>query len=156
MSNRDIGKLIFAFTVFWAYIAFSQYMLIWYGNIPEETAWFLKRQSGAWVYVEVALLIVHFAIPFLWLISRGFKRRKRLLAVGAIMILIAHYLDLYYLIMPEYAPGNATLTLSFIDPLLFIGIGGIFIYALAKTAGKHSLVPTNDPRLSDSLRFENV
>jgi hypothetical protein len=153
---HDLGKLIFAFTVFWAYIAFSQFMLIWYGDIPEETQWFIKRQTGEWLWFSVALLFVHFVLPFLWLLPRGFKRKKRLLFAGAVLILVAHYIDLYYLIMPEYAPGSGKLSLSFIDPLMFVAFAGLFLGALARIAGSRSLVPTGDPRLADSLKFENV
>ena len=79
---HDLGKLLFAFVVFWAYIAFSQYMLIWYGNIPEETGWYLKRQTGDWAWVSLVLLFGHFVLPFLVLLPRAVKRRPRLLAAA--------------------------------------------------------------------------
>ena len=75
---HDMGKLLFAFTVFWAYIAFSQYFLIWYANIPEETVWFLHRQEGSWMTISVLLLAGHFLVPFFFLMSRHIKRRTRL------------------------------------------------------------------------------
>ena len=153
---HDLGKLIFAFTVFWCYIAFSQFMLIWYGNIPEETQWFLRRTSGDWYWFSWALLAIHFVIPFLYLISRGIKRKKRLLIVGALWMLFAHFVDLYYLIIPEFDRTALTLQFTPMDVLCTLGIGGIFIAAMVKIAGKHSIIPLKDPRLLDSLRFENV
>lgn len=153
---HDLGKLIFAFTVFWCYIAFSQFMLIWYGNIPEETAWFLRRTSGDWYWYSWALLAIHFVIPFLYLISRGIKRKKRLLIVGALWMLFAHFVDLYYLIIPEFDQASKSLMFSPMDVLCTIGIGGIFIASMVKIAGSNSIIPVKDPRLLDSLRFENV
>lgn len=153
---HDMGKLIFAFMVFWTYIAFCQYFLIWYANLPEETAWFLKRQTGDWSIFSLALIAGHFVIPFLYLISRGIKRNKILLLIGALWMLVWHWLDLYYLIMPELTPGGSNLPLHPLDLLCFIGLGGIFLAAMAKIAGRHSLIPVGDPRLGESLKFENV
>ena len=99
---HDIGKLAFAFVVFWAYIAFSQYMLIWYANIPEETLWYQVRQGDDWwLGVSLLLLCGHFVAPFLALISRWPKRRRAPLVVAAVWLLLMHWLDLYYLIAPR-------------------------------------------------------
>jgi hypothetical protein len=100
--RHDIGKLMFAFTVFWAYIAFSQYMLQWYANIPEETVWYRNRWSGGWQAISIVLMITHFAFPFLFLLPRTIKRHLTALTIGAVVLLIAHYVDLYWLIMPAY------------------------------------------------------
>lgn len=151
---HDLGKLLFAFTVFWAYIAFSQYMLIWYGNIPEETEWFLKRQTGDWAWVSLALILGHFVIPFLLLVSRFVKRRPVLLAaVGGYMVLMT-WLDIYWLVVPEFSPGVARF--GVIDVLCFIGMAGLYSAALALRLRRHSLVPEGDPRLTESLRFKNA
>jgi len=151
---HDLGKLMFAFTMFWAYIAFSQYMLIWYANLPEETGWFLRRQSGEWTWFSWFLLVGHFIVPFLYLISRGIKRRKRLLIPAALWLIAMHWIDLYYLIVPEF--GSAKIPFTPGDVLLLAGIGGIWLAGAAFVAGKHSLIPVGDPRLGESLRFENV
>jgi len=101
---HDLGKLLFAFVVFWAYIAFSQFMLIWYGNIPEETLWYAHRTGPGWEGVTVALAAGHFVLPFFVLLSRDVKRRVPTLAAGAVWMLAMHYLDLYWLVMPSLDP----------------------------------------------------
>ena len=92
---HDLGKLLFAFVVFWAYIAFSQYLLIWYANLTEETPWFVVRLQGGWRSVAVLLLLGHFVVPFVMLLSRGAKRSPLVLGFVAVWILAFHYLDLY-------------------------------------------------------------
>jgi hypothetical protein len=150
---HDLGKLLFAFVVFWGYIAFSQYMLIWYANIPEETTWYLVRQSGSWKWVSLLLLFGHLLIPFFGLLSRGVKRRKILLGFWAAWLLVAHWIDIYWLVMPSLEPGGAPL--GPIDACCLLGIGGIYLAGLARTVGNRSLVPLADPRLEESLAFEN-
>lgn len=151
---HDLGKLLFAFIFFWAYIAFSQYLLIWYANIPEETAWYLKRQEGQWLWVSLALLFGHFIIPFLGLLSRYPKRRKMLLSVWAVWILIMHWIDLYWLVLPQFSPGR--IPFHFVDIGCLVGICGLFIANLCWIARGHSLIPLRDPRLGESLTFENA
>lgn len=155
---HDMGKFMFAFTVFWAYIAFSQYMLIWYANIPEETRWYLSRQTGAWVWFSVFLLFGKFILPFLFLISRWPKRMRELLIVGALWILMMQWCDQYYLIMPAENPDAADagqLPLHLNDLLCFVGLGGIFFWSIAQRMAACSLVPERDPRLHEALAFEN-
>ncbi|MCP4898024.1 MAG: quinol:cytochrome C oxidoreductase [bacterium] len=151
---HDIGKMLFAFVVFWAYIAFSQYMLIWYGNIPEETGWFLKRQTNGWVAMSLVLLFGHFIIPFLALISRHVKRRPVLLALGGVWMLVMHWLDLYWLVMPEFSESGPVF--GALDLLVFCGLGGVYVCGATWLLKKHSLVPERDPRLAESLAFENA
>jgi len=151
---HDLGKLLFAFVVFWAYIAFSQYMLIWYGNIPEETEWFLKRQTGDWALVSLALLVGHFVIPFLVLVSRAVKRRPRLLAIAGGYMVVMTWLDLYWLVVPEFSPGEARFGL--IDIFCFLGLTGVYAVALAFGLKRHSLIPEGDPRLQESLTFHTA
>ena len=150
---HDIGKLMFAFLVFWGYIAFSQYMLYWYANIPEETVWFLRRQTGEWRAFSWFMLLGHFLVPFLALISRIPKRQKGALALGAVWMLFIHYADIYYLAMPHASEGK--LPLHLLDLTCFVGIGGLWFAAFANRMRGHALVPTKDPRLSESLAFEN-
>jgi hypothetical protein len=151
---HDLGKLLFAFVVFWAYIAFSQYMLIWYANIPEETTWYLARQTGEWTTISLTLLFGHFVLPFLLLLSRFPKRRPRLLLLPAAWMLIMHWLDIYWLVMPGASPGR--FGLHWQDITCFVGIGGLFIAAAVQRLGQRSLVPERDPRLAESLVFENA
>jgi hypothetical protein len=153
---HDLGKLLFAFVFFWGYIAFSQFMLYWYANIPEETAWFLKRQQGEWVGFSVFLLLFHLLIPFAILLSRLLKRRKRALAFMALWLLAAHWIDMYYLVLPEYAPGGTHVPWHLLDLTCLLGVGCLFASICLYRASSRALVPLNDPLLADSLRFENV
>jgi hypothetical protein len=151
---HDVGKLLFGFVFFWGYISFSQYMLIWYGNIPEETQYYLVRQSRPWMWVSLALLFLHFFVPFVGLLSRHVKRRKLPLAFWSAWMLAMHWIDVYWLIMPTYAPDRVPFGPMEIGCL--IGLVGLFLAGLAHVAGDRSLVPEKDPRLDESLEFENT
>ena len=169
---QDLGKLLFGFgIVFWAYIAFSQYMLIWYGNVPEETTWFMARQIGQWRIVSAALLFGHFVIPFLFLISRWTKRWRGTLTFGVVWMLVFHWVDLAYLIQPviphdigKYDTYDALLAAyaneaaPVLNPgLLALSVGMLFLLVgrtLARLV-RTGLLCKGDPRLAESLRFEN-
>jgi hypothetical protein len=151
---HDIGKFLFAFTAFWAYIAFSQFFLIWYANIPEETAWFKTRLEGSWQAVSILLMVGHFAVPFFYLMGRGVKRRGATLAVGGAWLLAMHFVDLYWLVMPTLHPGGVSPSL--LDVAAFVAIGGSFVGAAGWLLRRQALVPLGDPRLPESLAFENV
>ena len=174
---HDLGKYLFAFGIFfWAYIAYSQYMLIWYANIQEETVWFLIRQLGGWRNLSLLLLIGHLAVPFLVLISRYPKRWKGFLALAATWTLFIHYIDVYWLAMPAVPPGLVESVATYselatefettyraaydlqwhvLDATCLFGIGGIFVAMTAFGMRNHPLVPERDPRLGESLAFEN-
>jgi len=151
---QDLGKFMFGFVVFWAYIAFSQYMLIWYGNIPEETIWYLHRLENGWEVHSAILLIFHFIIPFMILLPRAVKRSKPLMVVMAIWLLIMHWFDLRWLTMPVLHPENPDI--HFLDITCWIGLTSIFVAAFMYRLSQHSLVPLNSPYLAESLRFENT
>jgi len=150
---HDLGKLLFAFCVFWAYIGFSQFFLIWYGNIPEETEFFLRRFEGGWLSLSVLLALGHFAVPFLFLMPRTIKRRTGLLALGAAWMLLMHLLDIYWLVMPNLQDHARP---SLIDLAALVGVGGLFAAVLGWNLRRGALVPVRDPRLAESLSFENV
>ncbi len=161
---QDLGKWLFAFVFFWAYIAFSQYMLIWYGNISEETQWYLRHGASTaaqdvnvWSAVLIVLLFGHFVIPFLGLLSRHVKRRVAALAFWAGWMLVMHWLGMVWLVAPEYSHGDETLGPGFIVMLVgtLLGMGGLFVAAAAKRAEAASLVPEQDPRVREALTFEN-
>ena len=151
---HDLGKLLFAFIVFWAYIAYSQYMLIWYGNLPEETGWFLKRQSNGWEWVSLLLLFGHFLLPFLLLISRHVKRRPALLGIAALWMLAMHYVDLFWLAVPEFSPD--AVRFGPVDLLALLGLGGLFVAGVALWLRRVPVIPEGDPRLAESMAFENA
>lgn len=151
---HNLGKLLFGFSMFWAYIWYCQYMLIWYANIPEETGWLARRQENGWGWVGLVLVFGHFVLPFLALISRGPKRRPRLLALAAVWLLVMHWVDIFWLVMPAGSPGSPLPHL--VDLTLLVGLGSLFLAGAAFAVRGRSLVPERDPRLEESLAFENA
>jgi len=151
---HDLGKLLFGFVVFWAYIAFSQYMLQWYANLPEETHWFVVRQQHGWGWVGLALVFGHFLIPFVALLSRAPKRRPPFLAAVAAWVLVMHWVDLYWLVMPAASPASPALHV--VDLTVLVGLVSLLVAAAAFVARGRALVPEGDPRLEESLAFENA
>ena len=147
--HHDLGKLMFAFIIFWAYIGFSQYFLIWYGNIPEETYWFLSRWEGGWKPVSLVLFYGHFALPFVVLIFQKVKRKIVLLGLAAIWILVMHWVDLYWLIYPSYQANFEGVGWIELAPML--GLGGLFIWLFWRRLASQPLIPINDPWLKDSI-----
>jgi hypothetical protein len=150
---HDLGKWTFAFIVFWTYIAFSQFFLIWYANIPEETIWFGHRLVHGWEYVSVFLPIAHFVLPFFFLMSRHVKRRRLTLALGAGWLLFAHYVDMFWIIQPAVHGEHFSIHIA--DLLTLVGLGGVLIGGFAWFMGRGPTAPVQDPRLEESLRFEN-
>lgn len=147
----SMGALLFAFINFWAYIAFSQFLLVWYANLPEETFWFLQRWEGSWVIWTVGLLIVHFLIPYFGLLSQPSKMDAKKLKFFALWILGAHYYDLYFLVMPNYSRDGVALSwyeLGF--PILLVGLMILVFVAKSK---KQNLVPIGDPKLQRGIDF---
>lgn len=148
-----MGKLMFAFTVFWAYIGFSQYMLIWYANIPEETIYFLVRNVESWNTLNILLVVGHFWLPFLLLLPQASKRKPVILCGIAIWILLMHILDMYIIILPVL--HKTGFSPSILDLLSVIAIGATLITVFLKKLGDTPLFPTKDPRLERSLRLLN-
>lgn len=151
--DHDLGKLLFAFTVFWGYIAFSQYLLIWYGNIPEETEYYLHRSHGIWGVWSLALIAGHLVLPMVGLLSRHVKRRPLLLAFWAVWLLVMHWADLAWLIWPS-AGSDAVWSIA-VEAACLLGLGGLWLAGWLHWASHCALVPLADPRLAESLRFEN-
>lgn len=150
---HDLGKLLFAFTVFWAYISFSQYFLIWYANIPEETDFFHHRQQGGWGWVGIALVLGHFFAPFFLLLSRHAKRFNGSLQLGAVVILMMHYVDLYWLVMPN-VDHHVHPAVYDAGPLLLVA--GAMLALTFRRMLAAPMMPVRDPRLDRSLDFENA
>ncbi len=163
-----MGKLMFAFTTFWAYIAFSQFFLIWYANITEETKYFLIRNTGNWNIVQYFLVFGHFVVPFVVLLQAWLKKNPKLLSIVAVYTLVMHALDHYLIVIPERG-----ISLGNIDPktfgdiqvsipgafwgdiLAFVTIGAGFIFFLIRALGQHSLYPNRDPRILESANVSN-
>ena len=150
---HDLGKLLLAFVVFWGYMAFSQYMLIWYANIPEESVWYLVRQTGPWKWITVGLLFGNLLIPFVCLLPREVKRRKILLGACAVWLLGVHWIDLYWLVLPTFAPDH--LPFGAIDICCIVALACLFAAGTLRIARGRNLIPVRDPRLNESLAFEN-
>jgi len=151
---HDIGKFLFAFMCFWAYIAFSQFLLIWYANLPEEAIWYRARLEGSWRTVSLLLMVGHFGVPFLYLMGRDVKRRNWTLALGGVWLLVMHYVDLYWQVMPTLHVDGVHLSL--LDVTAFLAVGGCFVAAAGWLMRRQALVPLRDPRLAESLAFENA
>jgi hypothetical protein len=150
-SFYSLGTLLFGFNVFWAYIAFSQFLLIWYADLPEETFWFIHRWEGSWKFISIALIFFHFVLPFLILIGRTAKTNLKLLKFMAPWMLVAHALDLYWLIFPTLFKGNAAFgwqELSF--PFIVIGLS---IVVFKYRAENRNLMAVKDPKMQAGLDF---
>lgn len=150
---HDLGKLTFAFTVFVAYIGFCQYFLIWYANLPEETAWFNHRW-GEWSTLSLALVALTFVLPFGILMAREAKRNAVLLLTGALLVLAGRVVDMYWLVLPTFDTHGPALHWTNLTALL--GIGGVWAWLLCRRLGQHALVPVGDPNLAYALGHENV
>jgi hypothetical protein len=153
--RHDIGKLMFAFTVFWSYIAFSQFFLIWYANLPEETIFFMQRWENGWEPWSILLIFSHFVIPFLFLLPRTVKRHMTGLTIGAVILLFAHYVDLYFLIQPMRDEEHV-FKFSWVDIAGFIGPVSIFLFVAARRAVQGPLYPLKDPRLAETVLLEQL
>lgn len=153
---HDIGKLLFAFTVFWSYIAFGQYFLIWYANLPEETIFFQARKVGSWRDVSWLLLFGHFVFPFLALISRWAKRHPVVLPVVAAWMIFINALDHFWIVMPVRNPLGVAWGSLWMNLATWCAIGGTCAFFFLNQLSRHSIVPSGDPFLAESLEFENA
>lgn len=145
---HDLAKMLKGFTVFWAYIAFSQFMLIWYANLPEETVYYLHRSHGGWMQISLSLLIFRFVVPFVSLLPRWAKRTPQHLVIICCLILIMQYVDLFWVVYPNY---KDYVVFSWQEIGVFVGFLGGFLFLVTRFLSKHNLIPIKDPRLHESL-----
>ena len=160
--NHDLGKLMFGFTVFFAYIGFSQYFLIWYANIPEETRWFAYRIEGDFLGLSTLLALGRFPLPFFFLLPRAMKRASGTLVLAAAWILFMEIVDMFWVVQPVLAHHHAkekgaemALHVGAVDALCVLGFAGVFIAVFGWALKRRALVPVKDPRLAESLAHEN-
>jgi hypothetical protein len=146
---HDLGNLLLSLVMFWAYLMFSQFLIIWSENLAEEIPWYVRRTLGGWRYLAVLLIIFQFVLPFLLLLSRTAKRRARVLAWIALLVLVMHWADLLWLIAPAFHPK--ALYLHWLDVAALAAVGGLWIGAFAHYLGASALLP-NDPRFVEALR----
>ena len=149
---HSMGTLLFGLNVFWAYIAFSQYLLIWYADIPEETFWMMHRMHGSWGAVSLGLLFIHFVIPFIILLPGRAKTNFRTLKIMAVWLLFAHMLDLYWLIMPNFNKESAFFSWNEIGFILFII--GLVLFVFKMKSDKTNFTPVGDPKLETGLEVK--
>ena len=156
---HDVGKLMFGFLVFWAYITFSQFMLIWYAGIPEEATYYHLRGSEGWWTFSVFLLVAHFILPFFFLISRNVKRNIPWVTFGAVWLLVMHVAECYWLVMPYASPlgdGTAALEIQWMDFAALFAVVGTYFGAVLFLMTRFPLIPIGDPRLPRGLHHEVV
>jgi hypothetical protein len=146
---HDLGKLLLALVMLWAYFSYSQYLIIWSGNLPEEIRWYLPRTHGWWGGVALAVVILHFALPFLFLLSRQLKRDPNKLVFVAVLILIMRFVDLLWVITPNF--DNHAASASWMDVVAVIGFGGIWLGYFYWQLSRRPLMALNDPQLPSVL-----
>ncbi len=146
---HDLGKLMFAFTMLWAYFSFSQFLVIWSGNLPEEIPWYITRMQGGWGVVAMLLLLFHFALPFCLLLSRDIKRNYKMIRNIALLVMIMRFVDLFWWVMPEF--HKAGFAIHWLDIVTPIALGGIWVYFFIGELLKRPLLPVGDPGLQGAL-----
>ncbi len=143
MQFHDLGKLMFAFVMLWAYFSLSQLLIMWSGNLPEEIPWYLKRMSGGWQYVGASLIVFHFALPFVILLSRDVKRNARLVAKVALFILCVRAIEVYWLLTPAFSPHHFRFHWLYVST--WLGVGGVWLWAFTGGLRNRPLIVWNDP-----------
>ncbi|HEV2065158.1 MAG TPA: hypothetical protein VGS00_11490 [Thermoanaerobaculia bacterium] len=146
---HDLGKMLFAFVMIWSYVSFSQYLIIWSGNLPEEIPWYLARFRGGWGWIGLLVLLFQFLLPFLLLISRAANRNPRLLITAAAMVVAVRFVDVLWLILPAFSP--ARFAIRWTDLAVPIGIGGLWLAVFAAQLTKRPLLPYGDPDFTEAL-----
>jgi hypothetical protein len=146
---HDMGKLLLAFVMLWAYFSFSQFLIIWSGNIPEETKWYLHRLRGGWGWVGIGLVILHFALPFVLLLSRDLKRNARRLASIALLIFLMRMVDIFWLVGPEFSREH--FRFSWMDLVAPLAFGGLWLAFFIWQLSLRPLLPFNDPNFEEAI-----
>ncbi|MBI3896412.1 MAG: hypothetical protein HY313_10835 [Acidobacteria bacterium] len=146
---HDLGKLLLAFVMIWAYLAFSQLLIIWSGNLTEEIPWYLHRWQGGWLWIGILLIVFHFALPFFLLLSRDLKRSGKTLAILAMFLLLMRAMDLFWLVVPGFSPER--FRIHWMDVAASIGVGGLWLAFFIWQLKKRSLLPVGDPQLPPAL-----
>jgi len=146
---HDLGKLTLAFVMLWAYLSFSQFLIVWSGNLPEETPYYIKRLTGGWQYLQLVLILFHFALPFFLLLSRSLKRTGAKLVKVAGLILLMRFVDLYMQIIP--AGHHAEFHFSWMDLAAPVGIGGLWLSAFLRQLENRPVLPVRDPHFAEAL-----
>jgi hypothetical protein len=148
---KDFGTLVFAFTIFMTYIGFSQYLLIWYANLPDETFFFLERQHGGWQFLFLTLVLFKFALPFFGLLSQKAKKNENWMLFVCGIIILGEILDLYWIVMPARHPG--LMPISWMEVGIFLGFAGVFGLTVTRFFARNSVLASKDPRILESVHW---
>jgi hypothetical protein len=151
---HDLGKLLLALVMLWSYFAFSQFLIIWSGNLPEEISWYLPRLHGAWGAIALTVVVLHFAFPFLFLLSRSFKRDSGKLVIVAVLILVMRLIDLFWMIAPAFTKEH--FHISWMDLVAPIAMGGLWLGVFAWALRQRPLIPINDPLYETALEQKHA
>ena len=146
---HDLGKMLFAFVMIWSYVSFSQYLIVWSGNLPEEIPWYLARFKGGWGWIGLVVLLFQFLLPFLLLISRAANRNPRLLVTAAGIVVAVRFVDVAWLILPAFSPAH--FRIHWTDLSVPIGIGGLWLSVFSAQLTKRPLLPVGDPDYAEAL-----
>jgi len=147
---HDLGNMMFAFMVLWAYLSFSQFLITWAGNLPNETPWYLRRLRGGWGWVALALVIFHFATPFVLLLMRGIKRHANRLLKVCLLLIVMRIVDVYWIVEPSFY--NEHIQIHWLDFVTPVAVGGLWIAGFLWQLKSKPLVPVRDPRLEGAPR----
>ncbi len=150
--SGDLGSLLLAFVILWSYLAFSQFLLVWAGNLAEEIPWYLRRLNGGWTWVALAIVIFNFILPFVLLLSRGSRRSVPFITAVALLVIFIRMVDVFWLIAPEFYDSG--LLVHWLDITTVIGIGGLWLAAYIWLLKRQTLLPIGDPRLARMLEHE--
>ena len=153
---HDLGKLLLALVMLWAYFAFSQFLIIWSGNLPEEIHWYLVRMHGVWGAIIITIAILHFGAPFLFLLSRGLKRNPHKLVVIAILVLIMRIIDLCWMLIPAFTREHFSILALLMGMVSAIGVGGLWLWFFTWQLSKRALIPINDPQFESVMEQQHA
>ena len=148
---HDLGNFLLTFVIFWAYMAFSQFLIIWSGNLTDENSWYLQRLLGGWKWVGVALIILHFFVPFLLLLSRDLKRRSHSLVKVALLVFVMGFVDIFWIVAPGF--GRPVFRVYWMDVIAPIGIGGVWVAMFIKHLKSQPAIPVHDSRVEEELEW---
>jgi hypothetical protein len=146
---HDLGKLVFAFSTFWMYIWFSQYILTWYANIPEEVVYYVRRERGSWLIFTFVNVLLNWVVPFVALLPIWTKKHEGVLLRVCMLVMVGHWVDLFWMILPPFMPENAVISLWELAPIVSVVSG--FFYGVLRVIGSHRLIPEKDPYIIESL-----
>lgn len=152
---HDWGNLLFAFVMLWAYFSFSQFLIIWAGNLPEEISFFLPRTRGGWGYVAIAIVLFHFAVPFVLLLSRDLKRNAGRLAVVAVLMLVMRWAELLWQVEPAFPASERNAAFYWLYLAAPVAIGGFWLFWFVRELKKRPLLPVGDPYLAEAIAHEH-